>query len=784
MFKHNLLLTLRSFKRFKSSFLINLIGLTAGLVCTLLIYLWVIDELQMDQFHAKNERLFRVMEHQQYADHVMTTWSTPGLLAETLKEEIPEIEHAATTTWITSNTLSIGEHSVKADGFYVGPEFFNLFSYGLKHGDADQVLMDKKNIVISESLAEQLFETAENVVGRVVEFEHEEEFVVSGVYEGTPRHSSYQFDFVLSFEKFKDDNNWVTQWGNNGPSTFVTLVEGANAEDVSQKIAGFVKERNESSNVTLFLHQYSDLYLNGRYKNAQPDGGRIEYVRLFSLVAVFILVIACINFMNLSTARASRRMKEVGIKKAVGAKKGGLVMQYLSESILITFFSLALSIFLIWLLLPQFNEITGKQIVLEFDAKLLASLFAVLFFTGVLAGSYPALYLSGFNTVRILKGELKGSLGELWARKGLVVFQFTLSVILIVSVIVIYKQIQFVQNKSLGYNNDNIIYFGIEGKVADNKETFISELKKVPGVVNASPIGHSMIGRQNNTSGLDWEGKNPDDLILFENMRVGYDFIETMQMEMLEGRSFSKDFGADSTKIIFNEKAIEIMGFENPIGQTIKLWGDNTMEIIGVVKDFHYQSLHSEVEPAFFMLNPENTWNIMARIESGKESETLEAINDFYAAYNPGFTFDYQFLDERFQRQYAAEQRVATLSQYFAVLAILISCLGLFGLAAFTAERRIKEIGIRKALGSSATNIILLLSGDFTKLVLLAIAIALPISYYLIGMWLERFAFRIELSYWLFILAAFVSIIIAWIAVGSQAVKAANVNPAKCLRSE
>ena len=784
MLKHNILLTLRSFKRFKSSFLINLIGLTAGLTCTLLIYLWVVDELKMDQFHAKSDRLFRVMEHQQYADHIMTTNSTPGLLAEALKEEIPEIEYSATTTWVGNNTLSIREHSIKSKGFYVGKDFFNIFSYGLKQGDPNQVLEDKKSIVISESLAKQLFNTSDDVVGKVVEFEHKNEFVVSGVFEDTPINSSYQFDFVLSFEGFMDENPWVKNWGSNGPSTFITLIEGANDKEVSKKIADFVKSKNEQSNVTLFLKSYADQYLYGGYDNGKESGGRIEYVQLFSLIAIFILIIACINFMNLSTARASRRMKEVGIKKAVGAKRGGLVAQYLSESILITFFSLALSLFFIWLLLPQFNEVTDKQIVLDFDAAFLGSLFGVLAFTGILAGSYPALYLSGFNTIRILKGEMKGSLGELWARKGLVVVQFTLSVILIVCVIVIYKQIQFVQNKNLGYNNDNVVYFSIDGEVQKNKQTFINELKKLPGVVNATHVSHSLIGRQNNTSGLTWEGKNPEDLILFENIQVGHDFFETMGMEIVEGRSFSRDFPSDSMNIIVNETALGIMGLENPIGQTIKLWGQYDMKIVGIVKDFHFQSLHNKIEPAFFLFDENQTYNMMVRIEAGKEKETIEAINKFYSDFNPGFVFEYQFLDERFQKQYAAEQRVASLSQYFAVLAILISCLGLFGLAAFTAERRIKEIGIRKALGSSSTNIIILLSGDFTKLVLLSIAIALPISYYFINMWLEKFAFRIELSYWLFALAGFVALIIAWMAVGSQAVKAANVNPAKCLRSE
>ncbi|MEQ9120154.1 ABC transporter permease [Fulvivirga sp.] len=784
MLKHNILLTFRSFKRFKSSFFINLIGLTAGLACTLLIYLWVMDELKVDQFHENDARLFRVMEHQQYADHIMTTTSTPGLLAETLKEDFPEIEYAATTTWIDPHTLSIGEHSIKADGYHVGADYFNIFSYGLVQGDPSQVLADKKNIVISKSLARQLFNTDENVIGKVVEYEHDKEFVVSGVFEGTPESSTAKFDFVLSFEEYKDENEWVTNWGSNGPSTFVTLVEGANATEVSSKIAEVVKGKNEQSNVTLFLKKYSERYLYGTYENGKQSGGRIEYVQLFSLIAIFILVIACINFMNLSTARASRRMKEVGIKKAVGAGKGGLVIQYLTESIFITFFSMVLAIGVIWMFLPQFNEITEKHISLVFDFKFLLSIFGVLIFTGLLAGSYPALYLSGFNTIRILKGEMRGSLGELWARRGLVVFQFAMSVLLIVSVMVIYQQIQYVQSKNLGYDNDNIVMFGVEGKVESNLETFLNELKNVSGVVNASSIGHSLIGRNNNTSGLKWEGKNEEDNILFENMRVNYDLIETMGMEIKEGRSFSKEFSADSSKILFNETAIEIMGLDNPIGQMVNLWDEYDLEIIGVVKDFHFQSFHETVKPAFFIISPQNTWNIMTRIEAGREQETLAAIDDFYTAFNPGFVLDYSFLNAEFQKQYAAEQRVGTLSLYFAGFAILISCLGLFGLAAFTAERRIKEIGIRKALGSSSTNIVILLSADFTKLVLLAIAVALPLSYMLMSMWLERFAFRIELSYWLFAFAGLVSILIAWFAVGSQAVKAANVNPAKCLRSE
>jgi ABC-type antimicrobial peptide transport system permease subunit len=726
------------------------------------------------------------MEHQQYAEEIMTTWSTPGILAETIAQEYPEIEYAATTTWIGDYTLSVEDHIVQAEGYHVGTDYFNIFSYNMIHGDEDLVLRDKNSIVISEELAIKLYETTDDIIGKSVVLQHDETYLISGVFAGTPRTSSFQFDFVMSFEKYKDNNEWVLNWGNHGPSTYVILKENYNLDALNDKIADFIKTKEEESQITLFLKQYSTQYLYGSFQNGVPSGGRIEYVRLFSIIAVFILVIACINFMNLSTARASRRAKEVGIKKAVGARRESLLWQYLSESLLVTILALIISILAVWAILPQFNEITDKRLTIDYNNPTLILWFlGMTLLTGLIAGSYPAMYLSGFKPAAILKGEIKGSWGELLARKGLVVFQFTLSIILIVAVLVVFKQIQFVQNKNLGYNKDNVIYFKTDGQLEENLDTFLDEASNIPGVVMASSVGHDMVGRQNNTSGLNWEGKNPDDNILFENVRVNYDLIETLNIEILDGRSFSREFSTDTTKIIFNEAGIKVMGLEgDPIGQVINLWEEHDLEIIGVAKDFHFQSLHTAVNPLFFVLDTRYNWNVMIRIEGGKEQETLAGLKDFYESYNPGFTFDYQFLDEEYQRQYAAEQRVAKLSQYFAGMAILISCLGLFGLAAFTAARRQKEIGIRKALGSSAASILYLLTSDFTKLVILSSFIALPVSYMLVSTWLERFAFKIELGAWFFIGAGLIALIIAWITVGTQAIKAANVNPAECLRSE
>jgi ABC-type antimicrobial peptide transport system permease subunit len=461
------------------------------------------------------------------------------------------------------------------------------------------------------------------------------------------------------------------------------------------------------------------------------------------------------------------------------------MLQFLSESLVTSFLALLCALALVWMFLPTFNIITEKRISISAsDFDLFFWFAAIATVTGLLAGSYPALYLSGFKPVSVLKGEVKGSLGELWARKGLVVFQFLLSVILILSVLVIYKQIEYVQSKNLGYNKEHLIQIPIEGKVTTTINTFLDELKKVRGVVRASSLGHSMLGRNSNTWGLEWEGKNPDDRILFENVSVNYGLIETMGMELTQGRSFSEDFSTDTTKVIFNEAAIRVMNMQEPIGKVIKLWGQYDLEIIGVVKDFHFQSMHDVVNPLFFRLSPDNTWNIAIRLEAGSEKETLKALSDFYSQYNPGFTFDYRFQDQEYAKMYAAEQRVATLSGYFASVAILISCLGLFGLATFTAERRLKEIGIRKALGSSSTSIVLLLSGDFTRMVLLSVFLGLPLSYWLLSWWLERFAFHIELAAWYFILSGCIALLIAWLTVAWQAIKAANVNPVKCLRTE
>ena len=788
MFRHNLLLTYRNFKRYKSTFFINLVGLSSGLACALLIFLWVQDELSVDKFHEKDDRLYQVMEKEVSSEGIYTSFETRGPMADLLREEMAQVEYVAAVgpvSWpgFDSFTLSVDQKAIQAAGQYVGKDYFNIFSYELIIGNEDQVLADKNSIVVSEELATKLFDSTQDAIGKTVEFQQEREFIVSGIFKETPARSSVQFDFVMSFEALKDVMPWVDDWGSGGPLVFATLREGTNVETFNNRLEALLKERfGHDINRTAFLQLYSDNYLYGIYKNGVPVGGRIEYVRLFSVVAIIILLIASINFVNLTTARASRRLKEIGIKKVVGSGRKELIFQYIGESVLISFFSLIVAIILVAFALPTFNEITGKQFALAFDSTLISSALTIAFSTGIAAGLYPAMYLSGFKPINILKGKLRMSSGGVWARKGLVVFQFALSIILMVSVWVVHRQIAFVQDQHLGYDKENVIYFPITGRLKGSEETFLTEMKRVPGVLNASSTGHRIVGHNWSVGSISWEGKSPDDKTQFEVVTANYDLLETLGVEITEGRSFSRALGADTTKIILNETAIKAMGLASPIGSTVDFYGEK--EIIGVVKDFHFESFHEEIKPICFVMQPNSENKIIAKLQAGREKEALAGLQSLYSAYNPGFTVDYRFLDDTYQALYVAEQRVSTLSRYFAGIAILISCLGLFGLAAFTAERRLKEIGIRKALGASSVSIVRLLSSDFTRMVLVAIVIALPLSYLAAQRWLQDFAFHIELRWWYFAGAGLLALLIAWFTVGLQTVRAARVNPVECLRDE
>lgn len=770
--------------------ILNIVGLSTGLACTLLIWLWVRDEMSVDRFHENNTQLFQVMENRSLSSGIITSRETSPHLAETLPAIMPEVAKATVITppsWFPRVALSTGNKNARGTGLFADRHFFEVFSYPLISGNAKEALANKDGMVISEQLAINLFNRTD-VIGQPITWQFVTEkrnSIITGVFKGTPANSSVQFDFLLSLGLFKEMMNMqgpLSPASNGGPfHTYIVLKEGTQVAAFSEKLSAFMKGYSNGQTRNMFLKPYGDNYLYGSYENGVQSGGRITYVRLFSLIAIFILVIACINFMNLATAKTAGRMKEIGVRKTMGAGRISLIAQYLSESFLLVLASMLLALLMVLFFLPAFNHITGKELTVQVNAGFVLTLLAITIITACLAGSYPAFYLSGFHPVAVLKGKLQSAAGVLWARKGLVVFQFTLSVIFIVAVLVVYRQIAFVQSHKTGYDKDQVLYFDAEGSVGTGIDAFLVALKQVPGVVNASSMAGNVLGGPSNI-GNRFQKDGVDEVVPFRPFLVNYGMIETLGIEMKEGRAFSTAYGMDTARLIFNEAAIQLMGIKDPIGKVIKFDGRDR-EIIGVTKNFHFQSLHEAVKPLFFKLDAPGT-TVMVKINTAREKETIDQLKTFYVKYNPGSTLDYKFLDEDYQAQYVAEKRVATLSKYFAILAVIISCLGLFGLASFTAEKRRKEIGVRKVLGATVGQVIMLLSKDFLRSVSIALLIAIPLSWWMMQSWLNGFAWHIDLGVDIFLLTGVSVAILTLITVSFQAVSAAIANPVKSLDNE
>lgn len=789
MFKYNLTIFLRNIKRDKSSFFINLIGLSTGLACALLIYLWVDDELNIDKFHEKDNQLYQVMQNYQMPDGIHTWEYTPALLANSIIKDMPEIEMAVSSNnkyFTTNGILSNGERAFETNGLYVSEDYLKIFDYKVLCGNKEQMLTDKKYVVISEKYAQKLFKSIENIIGKTIEWEggiYNGVFEISGVFKNMPSNSSVKFDILFHFDLIRDNISWVNNWKGDGAITYVVLKKGTNIADLNKKLTHFIKTTASRKEASLFLQKYSERYLNSKYENGVITGGRIEYVRLFSIIALFILLIACINFINLSTAKADLKLKEIGIKKTMGSGRKMLIFQFLGESILISTFSLIIAIILVIILLPIFNEITGKSLQFIIGTKLLFNLIMINLLTGLVSGSYPAIYLSGLNPIKVLKaGNTKSNFNKLWLRKGLVIFQFSISVVFITGFIVVTKQIKYTQTKTLGYNRDNIICFDRKGEGVNN-EVFLAEIKKIPGVLLASNMTGPFLNNPYTNNNYSWKGKTSEQQIPFPNQSVGYGFFETLGMQFVEGRPFSDDYKNEYSKVIVNEAAVEFMGFKEPLGEIIQYGQNQNMQIIGIVKDYQINSLHENIKPCFIRFEP-NGRNIIVKVKGGTEISTLEKLENLYKKFHPKYPFDFTFLDLEYQALYDSENRVAFLSKYFAFIAIIISCMGVFGLGAFTIQQRKKEIGIRKVQGSTTFGIVRLLFGDLTTLIFFSILISMPLGYYISKNWLNSFAYRIELNWWIFAGAGIIALLIGWLTVAMQTFKAANSNPVICLKDE
>lgn len=774
---------------------LNIAGLSTGLACSLLIFFWVKDERSIDTFNENGDRLYQVMRTIVEGDGALdVSEHTSGIMASSMKKDLPEIEHAVpVASEEYKGLIGSDNRTFKAEPIYAGKEFFKVFSYPLLDGEKASALDDPKSVLLSEKLAISIFNATEGIVGKTLKWSTGDEisgvYKVSGVFK-LPSNASKKFDAIFSFENFFNtfvNKYGLDRWNSNNPSTYITLKPGTDEKALNTKIAGYTRNKLLEAygpdilkwEGSVFLQKFSDRYLYNQYENGKIAGGRITYVRLFTVIAILILIIACINFMNLATARATASIRESGIRKLVGASRGSLILRHIGESTFMAFLALGIGILIVYALMPQFRIITGKDLHPDFTITTIASLAAIALATGIFSGSYPAMYLTSFKPSTVLKNFVQISGGQSAIRKGLVVFQFTLSIVFIVAVIVVYRQMKLVQEKNLGFEKDNVIVFTTEGRLKDDMSTFLGELRKIPGVINASGMDGDFTGYHSGGGGIDWEGKAVS--IEFDGDYVNTNWLETFEIPLAEGRTFKE--GVDSNNaVLFNETAIRMMGLKDPIGKRVTMWGTPAY-IIGVMKDFHYESLYHKPGPYFVKYQASNT-NVVARLQAQNLPSTIERIKKAYESFNNGVAFDYKFVDDDFNRLYASEQRAALLSGYFASLAVLISCLGLFGLSAFTAQKKQKEIGIRKVLGASVQNIAILLSGNFFKLIIVALLIAFPVAWWLMNNWLMDFQYRINLGADIFLYAAIATLVITLVTISFQAIKASLANPVKSLRSE
>jgi len=789
MIKNYLKVAWRNLWRNKFFSTINIAGLGLGMACSILIILWVQNELSFDAFHAKGDRLYQVIERQYYDHKIMGQYSVPGVLADEMKHALPQVELATPMAWNNQNTFRVGTKIIKLEGNSAGADFFKMFSYPLLQGKAETALNSPVSIAISRKMAGEFFGSPSEAMGKTLRYENKKDFTVTAVFEDLPHNVSTRFEFLINWYSFLDENKWAKDWGNNGPNAFILLREGTNAAEFDKKLAHFIDTYNKDQSAAfreqLGIQKFDQVYLRGTFKDGKPEDGRIEYVHLFSIIAIFILVIACINFMNLTTARSVKRAREIGVRKVVGAVRRVLIQQFVGEAILLTGLAAVIALVIVLLLLPVFNSITQKQIEFPFgQISFWLGLVALTVITGLLSGSYPALFLSSFNPVKVLKGTLKLSTGAAWFRKGLVVFQFALSALLIIGTMVISMQVNYVQTKNLGYDRENLIYVPLEGDLAAKYKVFKDEILKMPGVQEVTKISDAPTNFGSTTSGVKWTDKDPNLNVMFTQVSAGYDFTKTMKLKMAAGRDFSRDFPTDSSNYIINELALKRIGYTDPIGKPFTMWG-KPGKIIGIVKDFHFNSLRDPILPLIVHFGEEQNYGMaLLRTKPGETKQALASAEKICKELNPNFQFSYYFADAEYQKQYQNEQVVGKLSNAFAFLGIFISCLGLLGLAMFTAEQRIKEIGIRKVLGASVGSLFTLLSQEFLVLVLIALCAASPVAWYFMHKWLENYSDRTPIPWWVFLLSGVIAILIALITVSFQTVKAALMNPVKSLRSE
>ena len=788
MLKNYFKVAFRNLLRNKAFSFINISGLAIGMASAILILLWIQNEMSHDRFHAKGDRIY-VMNNRDHFNGKLWAWNTtPKILGPTLKADYPEVEDVARINRC-SFLFTVDDKHLNVQGVFTDSGFLNIFSFPLLNGNANKALSDNYHIVLTEKLAKKLFGN-EDAMGKTILIDSNANFTVSGVLKDLPNNTAFNFEYLLPWSYMKtigQDDAW---WGNNSIKNFVLLKPGVSQAAFDAKVKDVTinhTKDGDKSTTQVFTQPFEDMWLYSKSDNGQYVGGRIERVKIFSIIAAFILLIACINFMNLSTARSEKRAKEVGIRKVVGAQKVFLIAQFIGESIILAFLAGVLAIIIVWIALPGFDKLVQKELFLDFGNPLLW-LFALGFivFTGFVAGSYPAFFLSSFQPVKVLKGTFKSHNATVSPRKVLVVLQFTFAIALIICTIIIEHQIKYAEDRDSGYAKEKLAYVPIEGDIDKHYDVIKHELLNRGAAIAVTKSMSPISTRYSDGWGWQWEGSTEADKKTdFVRMASEADFIKTMGVKLIAGRDIDiKNYPADSTAMLLNETAVKAMRFTNPVGQVVQADG-NKWTVVGVVKDFIYESPYDKINPlavmgpaswfttVHFKLNPANT-----------TEKDLDIARQVFKEFNPQYPFNYKFIDEDYAAKFGEEKRTGTLAALFAGLTIFISCLGLFGLAAYMAENRIKEIGVRKVLGASVANITTLLSKDFLKLVIISFLIAAPVAFWAMDKWLQSYTYRISIEWWVFALAGIVSVVIAILTVSYQAIRAAIANPVKNLRTE
>ncbi|MEO6637472.1 MAG: ABC transporter permease [Ginsengibacter sp.] len=809
MFKNFFKTAIRSLQKNKGYSFLNIFGLAIGIACAGLIFLWVEDEVSFDSQNVKKDHVFLVKTNAKVDDGVFTHSSTAGPMAPAMQATIPGIANTCRTTEDgTSFLFTIGDKSVNASGKYVEPSFFNMFTVPFIQGNAGSAFTQLHSIVLTQKTAKKFFGDEKNIVGKPVRMDNKQDYIVSGILQDLPENSTLQFEWLAPFEVWYDANPSAASWFRFGLTTYVELMPGVDAASINKGLLNpyydFTTQKNEKdkSSVHVFLFSMNDWHLRNDFDNGTQTGsGQILYVRLFSIIAWIILFIACINFMNLATAGSEKRAKEIGVRKVLGSGRKNLVVQFIGEAVFMALLAAVVAVVIISLALPAFNSLVQKNLFLGLNNPYhIIGLLSLTILCGLIAGSYPALYLSSFNPIFVLKGIKLKTGNATVIRKGLVVVQFAVSIILIISTIIIFQQIQHVKTRDIGYNKNNLLEISAQGNIVKDFPAIKQDLINTGVVKSAALADHTTIGGGNNTTNIYWQGKDPNSNIVISQRLVSNEFISTTGMHIVEGRDFQPadvvEFGRnhmpkDSTQpmnVIITESMEKLMGKGSAIGKTLQQQNDKgsfEMHVTGVVKDYVYGDMYGQSAPVMFYDIPEAASLLYIKIAPQSNLENaLAKIAAVVKKDNPAYPFEYKFVDDEFSQMFLNEMLISKLSRVFASLAIIISCMGLFGLAAYTAQRRTKEIGIRKVLGASVTGITTLLSKDFLQLVTLSCVVAFPLAWWAMNSWLQNYQYRIEISWWIFIVAGLLALMIALITISFQAIKAAIANPVKSLRTE